>query len=446
MLLFLLLSLACGGVQPTPGVVERSPGRKLALWVRSDFSRDDAQRLKNVGFDEFVVYRGVIDLSAGAPVLRLVAGPELGPGFIQTPVLGLKTGGLGLNANNAEVLWSALKGALGSTSRGMILDIREIPEGIGEFIADLQRVSGVPVIPLLGSEQLSDLKVRGLVIQAGECIIPLYGVSGPGFRIPSSRNNLGLRKTLEPLKETGVRVRVGIGMEPLFKPELKSWGGDLDLLLGPLAEPVVAKQLDRAFVFRKDCSWGGRNWVRGDRLEASWMDASRLAAAFRESDRLILPELSGWDLFGAPPQGKIVGLDREGLLAFMVGRGPAPEILILHEKRGRSHRIRVVNRSPFASALSKQGQWLEVSIPAGSLVVRGGGSFDGVVLGSLRSGRWTPGMSDRVDAVRFYEDYIGPGEEIETGAITLPSSRTGLNATLRILLSDGREIRRQASW
>jgi len=256
---------------------------------------------------------------------------------------------------------------------------------------------------------------------------------------------LSLRKALQPLAETDVRIRVGIGLEPLMEPELKSWGGDPDLLIGNLADMVEPQHLDRAFVFREACSWGGRKWARGDRLEARWMDASRLARAFRESDRLVLPEVSGWDLFGFPPQGKVMGLSREGLLAFMIGRGPTPEISVIAQRRGKSLTIRVVNQSPFASAVSRQGHWLEVSIPKGSLVVRSRGSFDAVVLGSRRSGKWTPGMSETVDTVRFFEDYIGQGKELKTGTILLPSTHTQVQTDLRFLLSDGHEIRRRTS-
>lgn len=441
--LLIVLASACGGSQLSSGVVNRKVGRTLALWVRSDFKRDDAERLRNVGFNQIVVYRGMIDISVGAPVLRLVTGPDLGPGFIQTPVLGLKMGGRQPKAQDAELVWGALKGAWGSNSAGIILDIREAPEGLGNFCKKLKEVSGVPVVPLLSLDQLSQKEARRVAIEAGEIVLPLYGSAGPGFRSSPRRRTLSLRKALEPIAASKVRVRVGIGLEPLMDPEFNSWGGDPDLLINGLAELVEPKHLDRAFVFRDVCSWGGRKWARGDRLEARWMDASRLARAFRESDRLILPEVSGWDLFGFPPQGKVMGLSRQALLAFMVGRGPNPEISVVPERRGKSMIIRVINQSPFASAVSRQGHWLEVSIPKGSLVVRSRGSFDAVVLGSRRSGKWTPGMSDGVDAVRFFEDYIGPGEELKTGTILLPSTHTQVQTDLRFLLSDGHEIHRR---
>lgn len=418
---------------PAPGT------RHLRLWVRSDFSREDAVRVKTVGIDEVVVYRGLVDLSAGTPILRLVAPPDLGKVIPQTPVLGLRLGSR-MQKINGEALWAALKPVLASST--VILDLREIPEGVADFLGEFEEVSGIKIIPLMAGEQLGEPEAQKVMSLLGECIIPLYGSAGPDFRGPGGLRRLPLAKQLAPLAGLGVKIGVGIGLRPLMAPAMKTWGGDLNQLFGDLAEPATARTLNRAFIFRKDCSWGGRKWSAGEKLEGRWMDVARLSSAFRESDHLILPEISGWDLFGFPPEGAAMGLNQDGFLAYLTGRGPAPEILIMPEKSGRSLKIHLINRSPFISAVSKQGHWLEVSLPRGSLIVRGQGSFDSVVLGSLDSGRFKAGISDRVDAVRFFENYIGAGEEISTGTILLPSSRSDFFIHFRVLLSDGQEVKR----
>jgi hypothetical protein len=110
------------------------------------------------------------------------------------------------------------------------------------------------------------------------------------------------------------------------------------------------------------------------------------------------------------------------------------------ERRGRSMRVRLSNPSPFATAVSNYGNWLQVAVDAGWLVSEGRGSFDGVTLGSLRSGQWQEGDRGQVDAVRFDEIYLAPGEELVTGTVRLPSTRSRLTVSWRLSLFDGSEI------
>ena len=69
--------------------------------------------------------------------------------------------------------------------------------------------------------------------------------------------------------------------------------------------------------------------------------------------------------------------------------------------------------SPFVSAVSGVGNWLEVSVTQGSLLVNGVGSFDGLELGTRRRGEWQTQDRSVADAVRFSETYVAPYEALE---------------------------------
>jgi len=435
--------LGCGGVDTSHQPRIRPIGRRIALWVDSSFGPDDARQARAMGVTKAVAFRGLIDLSSDTPVLKLGRGPDVAKVLPIVPVFGLRLGTKSPGKKRAKLLWKALKSALDPEGGELVLDIRQAPEGLSVFLAELAAASGREVVPLVSFRQLSDGEIVKSISVCGSCIVPLYGSNGPGFRpMEDSTVATVLEHELAPLRNSGAGVRVGIGLMPLGLPELPGWGGPVDLLCGTLAETTTPKKLDCAFIFKNDCLWGGREWKKGDSFEARWMDAARLSMAFSESDALVLPEIAGWDLFGFPPDSPVMGLNREGILAYMGGRGPAPEISIREEHHGRYLTIHLVNKGPFSSALSRGAHWLEISIARGSLIVRDRGSFDRVVLGSKRSGTWKPGMSDRVDAVRFYEDFIGPGEEIVTGKIILPMSRSLYDISYRILLSDGSEVGR----
>jgi len=438
--LILVLSAGCGGQQMQSVCVVDQGGRNLALWVNSDFGVEEAERVQNMGVNELVVYRGLVDMRAGTPVLKMIRPPDSGDVLPTVPFLGLQVGNAVLGKKEAEFLSRVLQSSLDGGGEKLILDLRELPEGISDFIAYLKEISERRVIPLLSRQQLSEKEGLATAVAAGEIVLPLYGSAGPGFRGMNGQRNLSLKKNLASLRSSGIRIRVGIGLKPLSEPRFPGWGGSLNQLSEDLAKSVPATGLDRAFVFRKSCLWGRKKWKAGDRIELRWMDSARLSQAFNESNALILPEISGWDLFGFPPAGQTAGLSRAGLLAYMAGRGPAPEISIKVEKSGPYVTVHLINRGPFISAFSKSGNWMEFSIPRGSLVVRNKGSFDSVVLGSFRSGSWKRGIADGVDAIRFYEDFIGNREELTTGKIILPSSRTKYRVKSRILLSDGQEI------
>jgi len=103
-------------------------------------------------------------------------------------------------------------------------------------------------------------------------------------------------------------------------------------------------------------------------------------------------------------------------------------------------RVKLSNPSPFATAVSNHGNWVQVSVDEGWLVADAPGSFDRLVSGIVRGGRWETGELDRVNAVRFGEVYVAPGEEIVSGSVRIPSSRSQVTVRWRFSLSDGSEI------
>ena len=63
-----------------------------------------------------------------------------------------------------------------------------------------------------------------------------------------------------------------------------------------------------------------------------------------------------------------------------------------------------------------------------------------MILGSVKDGEWRPNPTGGPDAVRFVETYLPPGEELTTGAIRLPSSRSTVIVRWQVQLSDGTAI------
>jgi hypothetical protein len=308
-------------------------------------------------------------------------------------------------------------------------------------VTDMSEVSGVAVVPLLGIAQLQTVEGLEVAEAARSCIIPAFGTDGADLRAVGELDPLPLDKKLAPLAGSKVRVRLGISLRPRAEPELDEPGEDLN----PLTERQTAiattnSTLDRSFEFKKSIVWSGRSWQPGERVAVRWMDACRLHAALLEAHRLVVPEVAGWDLVSLPAEGLGLGLTREALFRYLQGEGPGPEVRVSVERRGRSLRVRLSNPTLFATAVSNYGNWLQIAVSDGLLVVEGRGSFDGVTLGSIRSGRWQEGDRGPVDAARFGEVYLAPGEEVVTGTIRLPSSRSRVSVSWYLSLFDGSEI------
>ena len=278
------------------------------------------------------------------------------------------------------------------------------------------------------------------------CLVPAFGTDGAGFRGIGELDPLPLEKKLAPLVGSGVRVRLGIVLRPRTEPPLNGPGEDLDPLTeGMVTEVSTASTLDRTFVFKRELTWSGHSWQPGDRVAIRWMDAARLDLAFQEIRRMVLPEVAGWDLVPLPGESEHLGLSREALLRYLGGEGPAPAVELAVERNGRSLRVTLENPGPFQTAVSSFGNWVQVSVDAGRLVAEDPGDFDHVAVGSVRGGRWQQGGVDAVDAVRFNEIYLAPGEKLRSGVVRLPSDRAAAAVRWHLVLSDGTEVSGQAT-
>ena len=148
-------------------------------------------------------------------------------------------------------------------------------------------------------------------------------------------------------------------------------------------------------------------------------------SALQEIASVVVPDVAGWDLVTLPPSDGALGIDRKTLMAYLEGQGPAPSLDVSLRRQGRSLRVMVDNQGPFASVVSTHGNWLEVSLKSGYLVADDPGSFDRIVLGKQAGGQWKPGIQSGVNAARYFETFVGGNEQLETGLIRLPSSRSG---------------------
>jgi len=109
-------------------------------------------------------------------------------------------------------------------------------------------------------------------------------------------------------------------------------------------------------------------------------------------------------------------------------------------RSGRRVRVTLQNPTPFCSAVSSFGTWVEVAVARGILSATERGTFDRVLLGSRKSGKWRPLSSSGADAVRFFDSYVAPGEEARSEWVRLPSNRARFTVRWRVLLSTGEAL------
>ena len=159
----------------------------------------------------------------------------------------------------------------------------------------------------------------------------------------------------------------------------------------------------------------------------------------------MLPDVAGWDLVPLPPPGNRLGVGEQVLLRYLSGEGPEPDVQVEVARSGRTVTVSMINSSPFVSAVSSVGNWLEVSVTQGSLVVNGRGSFDSVQLGTRRGGQWQAQGRGIADAIRFEENFLAPFEELETGSMRLSVSRAQVRVRWHLVLSTGQEVSRELS-
>ncbi len=442
----LLLGVAAGcggGDQPNPYNEVAPTPRRLVMWLDDGgVDLETAEALVQVGVDEVVQRRGVIDVAGPTPVLRLDrAGAVQGP----MPVgMALEVRGArpGIDEAMADAVWRGIESQLeGGIPAELILDLPRLAEGLDLFVAHLADVSGLAVTPLLTFEQLQGGMGVAVARAARTCLVPAFGTDETDLRGIGELGSLPLEKKLAPLVGSGVRVRLGIVLRPRTEPAVDGPGEDIDPLTeGIAAEVSTASTLDRTFVFGREMTWSGRTWQAGDRVAVRWMDAARLDQALQEIHRLVLPEVAGWDLLPLPAAAAHLGMSREALLRYFGGEGPAPAVEVAVERNGRSLRVTLENQSPFQTAVSSFGNWVQVAVDAGRLVADDPGDFDHVDLGSVRGGRWQQGGVDAVDAVRFTEIYLAPGERLRSGIVRLPSNQTAASVSWHLVLSDGTEV------
>jgi len=438
-----LLVAGCGDdAAPNMTSLGAAIPRQTTVWLGPEGLEEDvALRLGNAGVDEVVVRRGRVDLTSGVPVLRLTNEAPLAavvPVGVELSVEGLPAK---LDPSAAESLWRALEGDLGGlTLAELILDLRQLHPAMGAFLSSLAEVSGASVVPVLTVEQLATAEGRDVARAAGTIIVPAYG-SLELYREGAAESADPLPVRLAAIADLGVRVRVGVVLMPQSIPQLGVWGDDLDLICGQnVTEISTSSRLDRTFTFLVPMEWSGRSWKAKEQIALRWMDAARVNAALAESSRMVLPELAGWDLISMPPPSGALGLGQEALFAYLGGEGPAPRVELRATRSGRAVSVQMVNTGPFPTAVSAYGNWLEVGVETGQIVVEDRGDFDRVILGSRRGGEWRQASAGGSDAARFVEDYVGSREEMWTGPIRLPSAASVLVVRWSLVLSTGEEL------
>jgi hypothetical protein len=445
----LALAAGCGGSSGRVATLDLEPRpRRCVVWLEQDgVDEITAAELARVGVDALIVPRGVLDLAGETPVLGLTPPPTISGGLPVGMMLSVKGTRQGPGDDLAEAVWRSITAQERETMPAeIVLDLPNLPEGTSDFIAGLVAAANVPIVPLLSVDQLRSDEARRVARAAGRCVVPAFGTGHELLRGVGEGDPLPLVRKLEPLADLGVGVRIAVGLRPVVEPATDHWGDDLNPLTEPEnAEISTSSPLDRTFVLRRRVEWSGASWSPTDTVAIRWWDASRLHGGLAEIDRLVLPDVVGWDLVPLPPLGRRLGIGQEGLLRYLGGEGPEPDLKVEVERSGRSVGISVANTSPFASAVSGVGNWFEVSVTQGSLMVNDRGGFDSVELGSRRGGRWQSRSHGTHDAVRFGENYVAPFEEIETVRMRLSVSRARVTVRWHLVLSSGQEVTGQAS-
>lgn len=437
----LLIGCSQPGLERLSGEVAPTP-RKMVLWLdENGVEAETADRLAASGVDQFVVRRGLILLSGGAPVVQLLPIPPI-EGSIPLAVA-LEVRGFGPDGEDhtADAVWSALEADFGDRLPSeLILDLPDVGDGeaAGSFVSRLAQQSGLAVIPVLTVSQLQTEAGRVVAQAAHRCIVPVFGAQDADLRGLDDMDTQPLAARLAAIESLGVRVRVAAALRPKTVPQVSAWAEDVDALTNTdIAEIRRTSTLDRSFVTKRPLTWGGRDIGAGQSMAVAWVDAPRLGFFLEESHRVILPEIEGWDLVSLPPTGPNLGLDRDELIRYLAGEGPAPAIDVQVRRNGRLITVELVNTSVFRSAITAFGNWVQIELASGTLVASSRGNFDRVILGSLKSGEWQSNPSGGPDAVRFVETYLAPGEELKTGSVRLPSSRSRVVVRWQVQLSDG---------
>lgn len=436
--------LGCGEPSVDRVAVDVSPTpRRVAVWLdETGVDAETARRLHEVGVDQLVVRRGTIDLGGAAPVVRLlppppVAGPV--PAAAAFVVRGLSSK---VGTKAADALWAVLETDFGdSTPTELLLDLPEVGPDTAEFLTALARRSGLAVIPMLTVSQLSTASGQAAARATHRCVVPVFGPQHEDLRGLDDMDAYPLSERLAAVRDLDVRLRLAVSLRPETVPQVSPWAEDIDPLTdGNVAEMRRTSPLDRSFTTLRRMTWGGVELPASSSIDVAWIDTARLGIRLLEGHRMVLPELDGWDLVSLPPGDGNLGLDREELIRYLGGEGPAPTINVRLERSGRRLLVRMANQSVFRSAVAGFANWVQVELSSGALVASSRGDFDRVVLGSTARGEWQPNPSGAPDAVRFFETYIAPGEELATGAIRLPSSRSRVVVRWQVQLSDGSTV------
>jgi hypothetical protein len=445
MILFLAGTIACsGGAPPVTDAPEGSSPqlRQLVAWIDQPVDEELAIRMAGIGVDRVVVRRGRIDVRSGSPVLRMSAASrvpdtmDIGHWYFVT------ADETALSDEIGAIVWHTIASSLERLPSEVLLEFSTVPAGAGDFIRRLADQSGIPVILVIPTSQLKNPQVVEAARKADGAVVPVAGASDADLRGLSEDRSEPLSERLVALGLNGVPIRAAIGLRSFTSPTLSTWGEDLNLLTETgLGEVSTVTDLDRKFTVQRALDWSGLELKAGDVVEVRWMDAARLDATLREVDRLKVPNVTGWDLLPFPPPGdEALGISREALFSYFEGHGPAPELIAEVRRSGRTLRVTLTNESPFGTAVSAFGNQLEVRIGSGQLVATDRGEFDRVALGTVNQGEWKSAVGGDVNAVRFLENYIGPGESIVSGAVRLPDWRTSYVVQWRVVLSTGEEV------
>jgi hypothetical protein len=418
---------------------------------------DEVARLRTVGVHSLFLAAGEVAPSGGGVEWTEVAPPKAPSVFPVTLVVTAR-----------EPFGAAIASDPDSFARSVSIHLRKALEAAERY----GKIDGVhleiPVEPTDDHAYAEAVrKLRALLPPGLRISVALYRTAGPEERkaerelvgaadlvvvyafgrIPQA-DSPGIPAHADAHTVDSYGVPMLIGFVPGGSATVADAGGDTrgvlgDSILNALSEDsrfdfsfgsVLSGEPENVYIFtaERDCRLESLSLRPGDTVTFRLRSAADLLNAVGESltgRRNALGSL--FVLSGVGGGQSLLGFDV--LEDVLLGRPVQPQFALTladqAEHRGEMRfAVSLTNQKAEFSALSRLNNWIDVEIQGGTLVDARNGGFDRFELLDARGGSASPRNARHV---RFFENFIAPGEHIVSGPILVRGNPKGFRVTAR---------------